>query len=529
MTRLQKLLILGICCATFAGISSASVANVYIAQSAAGAGDGSSCGNAKAASFFNSSANWGSGSSQIGPGTTVHLCGTISSALTAQGNGASGNPITVLFESGAKLSTGVFPVSGALNLSGRSWVTVNGGTACGPSVTNKASCNGKIENTANGTGLSNRTDQTVGINVDGSNNITIQNMLISNIYVHSSGSDTSVSGQPLPSGIWATNATSNIEIKNSSLHDANWMLSFVGGSAMSGLNFHDLDIYNSDHCLAVGVVSQTDNNISFHDSRCHDGANWDTAANDYHHDGVHLYTTTGSGRITNAQTYNNVFDGYWGVNNTAAIFEEGPGGGEVDNTIYNNVFLQNSTSFNWNNGFINLGNLDGSNPSTTKLYNNTAVAGAGQNAYLFQLAYAVDMRGNALVTSNSSTGVVINLISNVTGTIDYNYYASPLNPFQISNAGKTFAQWQAAGRDAHGGTGTPPMNISTSTGQPSANFAGISNAQNLSNLGIATLDMDKAGNARPSAGDWDVGAFQFSTSSSSQPPAPPAGLAAVVN
>lgn len=508
--------------------AAAATTDIYIAQNAAGASTGADCADAHPASWFNSSANWGSNTGRIGPGTTVHLCGTISSALSAQGNGGAGNPVTILFESGAKLSTAVFPVSGALNLSGHSWINVDGAVGCGPSVTNKASCNGTIENTVNGTGLSNHTNQTVGINVDGSSNIKIQNMLISNIYVHSSGSDTSVAGQPLPSGIWATNATSNIEVTNSSLHDANWMLSFVGGGPMSGLNLHDLDIYNSDHCLAVGVVSQTDDNIRFHDSRCHDGGNWDTSVNAYHHDGVHLYTTTGTGRITNAQTYDNLFDGYWGVNNTAAIFEEGPGGGEVDNTIYNNVFLQNSTNFNWNNGFINLGNLDGSNNSMTKLYNNTAVASAAQSAYLFQLAYSVDMRGNALVTNNKSTGVAINLISNVTGTIDYNYYASPMSPFQISNFGKTFAQWQAAGHDTNGGTSAPPMNLST-TGQPSANFPGLSKEQNLSSLGIATLDLDKAGNSRPAAGNWDVGAFEGSTSSSSQPPAAPQGLVAVVN
>ena len=54
--------------------------------------------------WFNSSADWGAGGAQIGPGTAVHLCGVISSNLTVQGSGASGTPITILFEPNAKLS-----------------------------------------------------------------------------------------------------------------------------------------------------------------------------------------------------------------------------------------------------------------------------------------------------------------------------------------------------------------------------------------------------------------------------------------
>ena len=50
--------------------------DVYIAQSAAGTANGADCADAKAASFFNTISNWGTGAGQIGAGTTVHLCGT---------------------------------------------------------------------------------------------------------------------------------------------------------------------------------------------------------------------------------------------------------------------------------------------------------------------------------------------------------------------------------------------------------------------------------------------------------------------
>src|ERR1700729_3066272 len=84
--------------------SSGSQSAVYIGQSAAGTADGSSCANQLPASFFNSGSNWGNGGSQIGPGTTVHLCGTITSALVAQGSGSSAGTVTIHWESGASLS-----------------------------------------------------------------------------------------------------------------------------------------------------------------------------------------------------------------------------------------------------------------------------------------------------------------------------------------------------------------------------------------------------------------------------------------
>ena len=75
--------------------SEAASSNVYLSQSAAGSGDGSSCANARAVSFFNSSSNWGAGATQIGPGTVVRLCGTITSDMVTAGAGAAGNHVVI--------------------------------------------------------------------------------------------------------------------------------------------------------------------------------------------------------------------------------------------------------------------------------------------------------------------------------------------------------------------------------------------------------------------------------------------------
>src|SRR5258708_23135164 len=125
--------------------------DIYISQS--GTGNGTSCGSPLSAAWFNTAANWGTGSGQIGPGKTVHLCGTFtgtagSTMLTAHGSGTSGNPITILFEPGAVLTAPYWSSTGGLVLSGQSWIVVNGDIGGGRQ--------GIIQSTDNG---SNRTYQ----------------------------------------------------------------------------------------------------------------------------------------------------------------------------------------------------------------------------------------------------------------------------------------------------------------------------------------------------------------------------------
>jgi hypothetical protein len=67
----------------------------FVAQTAAGSGDASSCANAKAITFFNTAANWGAGTGKVSGGDTVFLCGALTSTLTVQGDGTAGNPIVI--------------------------------------------------------------------------------------------------------------------------------------------------------------------------------------------------------------------------------------------------------------------------------------------------------------------------------------------------------------------------------------------------------------------------------------------------
>src|SRR5215469_3329097 len=82
---------------------------IYIAQAPIGGANGSDCASALPISWFNNAANWGTASHQIGPGTTVHICGTITgvpgeTALIVQGSGTVNNPVTILFEPGSVMT-----------------------------------------------------------------------------------------------------------------------------------------------------------------------------------------------------------------------------------------------------------------------------------------------------------------------------------------------------------------------------------------------------------------------------------------
>jgi hypothetical protein len=157
--------------------------NFYIAQSSAGTNDGLSCANAHAASWFNNSSNWGTGTAQIKAGAVVHLCGAVSTDLKFQKSGASASYITVD-------GTGA-TYNGSFNTNSVSWWKVENVTFTG----------GKdmisIVGGANGVFNKNYGDNLTGgvflMQGDGVNRP--DNMLISNNYMRTTTADLGSEGQ----------------------------------------------------------------------------------------------------------------------------------------------------------------------------------------------------------------------------------------------------------------------------------------------------------------------------------------------
>ena len=494
-------------------ICSASATNVYLAQNSAGGGNGADCADALPVSWFNNSANWGSGATQIGPGTTVHLCGTISSALTFQGSGSSTSPVTLLFENGAQMSAPNWGSGGgAINSSGNGYLIVDGGT------------NGVIHATSNGTGLATQYDNT-GVGLSACAGCIVRNLTVANMYVHTCtepvSNCTDENGQN-SSGIYVSDG-SNVSIHNNTVYGAKWCLFYTVGTTQSSVSIYGNTVYNCDHGAAVGGEgSASVSGIQVYSNVIHDGQNWDDAANNNHHDGIHFWT--GSGSFSGVQEYNNYMYGDWGNNFNSFLFAEGT---QTGAQYFNNVLIDQSSVSHNGCGYICLEN------NSPVIANNTIVG-----------------PGTAInVSYNSGNVVENNTISNAyratqvasqadIAVWDYNNY------YNLGTCGwncGTFASWQSGGNDAHGSNTNPNL---SGTYTPTSSSTALMQGANLASLGISQLDLDKAGVCRPSSSctspgtstslaisassPWTIGAYQLNSGTTANTPNPPTGLIASV-
>jgi hypothetical protein len=522
---------------------SSKAADIFVSQS--GGGAGTSCASPRAVSSL-SGADWA-------PGNTIHLCGTITTNVIAQGSGAVGNVAILKFETGAKISMPVCPVGGCLQLDNRSYITVDGGVPCGPSVTNKALCNGIIEATANGSTLANKVELSNGISINASTNIEIKNLIIRNIYQHTQVTDTTLSSGPQPTCIYGNVSGSFINVHDSTMHDALWCNSIISGGVYSDVQFHNIETYNTGHAYAVGAVNQTDNRIFIYNNYDHDHSNWDSTGCAYHDDGVHAYRT-GTGNITNLYVYNNIWSGNWSNGNggnscaSAILFTEGI---NMSYWVFNNVgLLQNTPSLPGNGCWTITVGPSGS----SHLYNNTCIMGTTSSLYDMKWEGAADVQNNATANGN----LVVSQPSTTSvppgSLIDYNFWGmnpSFCNWFSTAQSSTAcngaagymnFSQWKTflaatypgSGGDIHGNALTSPATLGLSaTGQPLAGSPLIGAGHNLNGLcsgqptpGIGALCSDINGVARPPVGNWDVGAYQFG---SVVAPAAPTGLSGSVS
>lgn len=482
--------------------STASAKDIYISQS--GTGSGTSCADTLPASWFNNSANWGSGSTQIGPGTTVHLCGTFtgtagSTMLTFHGSGTSGNPITLLFESGANLTAPYWSTNGAINTNGNSWLVVNGDITGGRQ--------GIIQNTVNGTGLANQ-QTSRGIFADNCANCTVENLTIANLYVHTATSDSVVGGSSV--NCVRDVGGNNFTIANLLCHDAGWGIL----ATSSNFTLSNSEIYNVDHGVADALTgSGTLTSINIYANHIHDYAAWDTSSNSYHHDGIHIWANSGA-QVSAGNIYNNLFDGDVGANVTAHIYIEtvsgSPAGTFTSNiSIFNNVFLPPATTRNYRAIWMDGG---AGNPSNNAVYNNFVNTGSnGYDAVRANGQTSVSFENNVIMSAGNGSSDIVLTNGTTVGTVDYNTYLS-------NGGGNTFvwqtsfigslATWRTScSCDAHSQLVISSQINATSDGHLLSGSVAIGAGNNLTPLGITALDFDKAGNPRLVSGVWTDGAY----------------------
>jgi hypothetical protein len=389
---------------------------------------------------------------------------------------------------------------------------------------------GTIESTENGTGLPNQNGSSVGVYMKNCDHCIVQNLTIGPIYQHTSPND-----YPSDEMAVVVYRGSDVTFTHDVIHDADYAV-YVrsdGSGQEQHMTFTYNDTYRVSHNYAVtsaGGVSTGP--YVFAHNHMHDWANWDTTTDAYHHSGLHCFTGSGTGpgaHINGLYWYDNLIDGDLGENTTAGVFVEGSPRGDQSDTpcadstsqlyFFNNVTVSNVGIFNgemnfssghdyaYNNTFI--GN------STT---NQGGYAGGGGGIVVYQGSSSpttATVQNNVFSTFNNFAGVW--LASTDAGNPDYNVYAN--GGSQAWGANNTtcnnqvfdfqhFTGWKACVGDTHS---TAVTNAKLNPdGTPQAGSPVLGAAANLTNLcagDLTALCSDSKGDARPTSGNWDAGAF----------------------
>lgn len=527
----------------FSALAFSSASNIYITP------DGSSQGvcttNPQPPAWFNNSSNWGSGSAQIGPGTTVTICGTFTAGagateFTFKGSGSSGNPITLLFDTATTLSAPYWSgTNGAVNMGGRSYITVNG--------QNK----GTIQNAANGDGLTYQ-QSSIGIYGPQCNNCMVENLTISNIYIAIQNYSNPLGGLMTTMNAIYLNGQ-NWTISGNTIHDCGWCIFDIYQNGDTNTVVNANYIYNWDHAMMFatgGASSCTAPCLLMHDNQFGGNINFETPSCTYHLDGLHTFGTNGSS-MDGVYIYNNYFFGTLsGGCSSGFLFIEGGGSSTPSNAknvyVWNNVGDATGADGANANGWFGLFSASESMTvvDNTLLYNNAqdltscySVGGKSGGNVVNNLTFENNViNGCNVAMSVPQTGALSG-----TTVIDYNLYGDGCfysnNCFVWDGAFTgSFSSWKSAcSCDSHSVVSTYSGALLNSDGSPKAGSPVIGAGTDLTSIAtgyVASLQDDttkgntRTSSARPQTGPWDIGAYLYG---SANPPNPPTGLTAIVN
>jgi hypothetical protein len=543
--------------------SGAWAGTTYVSQNGGTFSGGSAC-NGKSTVSIAASNN-----ATYAAGETIYLCGVITSAVSfGKGSGTSGNPITILFDAGARIT---LPYCNSTCFSlGGNYMVVDGGVPCGPgtacAATEAASptgypegISGIIEATQAGSALANKPSSGgKGIVVGGGSNNVIRNLIVRNIYQHTSYDD-NTGGSNSFTAIEAP--APYFTVHDCTIHDVSAGINVnTSGATASNENFYSNNFWNINWGIANGGYGTLVNtNWSVHDNHFGSTGNWDDSNNTYHHDRMFLYADTNDqGSWNGVYIYNNLFDGNSGLNSTAMLYF---GGGSQQNTyIFNNVFDNSGSTTAIDDGLLTLGAMG---PATLFLYNNTII-GAGVTVDAGRQGCVV-MEGHITFVNNVVTGCdqLMYLQNGLKGSggpyvvyMDYNTYgaANPNKVFTHDGSPQYFTSlpsWREfTGQESHSTLNLSGVTLST-VGVPLSGSPAINAGLNMTTTSPGggsvtdgcgssllsalcsdtTLGSTRTPLLRPSSGAWTTGAFVTGGASapSSTRPAAPTNLGATVN
>ncbi len=501
--KIKGLLVLGIVLVigSFAFTENISAADVYITQTAGGSDNGASCTDAHSIAWLNTAGNWANPkqAGKVGPGDTVHLCGTLTTALTIQGSGSSGSPITILFEPDAKFSSPVWSSSGAISGSGESYIIIDGGSG------------GIIENTDSGSAAggygSQQGSQAIRLDM-GPHDIGIRNLIIQNMYVRTDPGDFS-DGARGTGGIYYYGGS------NFSVHDCLFdyvprSVDAVGSGAMiTGWSFYNNNVTNGHTGFVIAPCTVNGNiyGVLFHDNIINLGPHWsfNDDSDQWHAESVHTHTDCAAGsRIDNARFYNNVFGPQTPMKasasaSTAWLYLEAR---QADTLIYNNLFLIDP-GYGPTNGVIAVSYRD--NSDGMKIYNNVIIGSSSEESNAIDYGNSGDegleIKNNLIEHIRHGIYIPDGLSLSSKSQIDYNVY------YDVNHWGTGFgswSEWNAQGYESHSTNGFAPS--------LDADYVPTSSDTVVKDKGVSLssyFTTDKHGVTRPQGSGWDIGAYEY--------------------
>ncbi len=488
-------------------------ADIYVSQS----GNGTT----NSLAWLNAASNWNG--VIIAPGDTIHLVGKFTSQLRIAGSGGTaGNPITILFEPGAKFSK-PFWGSGAgcaiYRNSASSYLTIDGGI------------DGLIENTSNGM-FNTYSNDTGGLWLQCASEVEVKNLTVSNLYYRVASKECSASGAGIT--LSCNNAT------NVLLHNCKVDMVGNGITLTYGGNNTNIQVYSNTITrisfgifINTGVVPlRTDAGNTYGmqiwGNRIDRFENWDPmqgpCAGQYHNCGIkwegaedvvnNLHSNTNRAMRVHANHIGPSMPiGTAYIVATPNNFQYG----FPDCMIYNNLLVEgtNSTSISY-----------AISPQTpgALIANNTLISlHGGGNAFNVQ----------------TNTVLLNNNIYNFAGFIfcftnfvisDYNIWSSPtynvdgFHPFMIVEGypqlgqvylSRNWSWWKNTfyPMDLHSKTNKPVLNLTTYAPLITDTVA-VGKGTNLS----AYFTTDFTGKPRPATGPWTIGAYEVARSTNSLVP-----------
>ena len=506
----------------FAASAFGSASNIYITQN--GAPSGNCTSNVQTPAFFNNAANWGTGANQIGPGTTVLLCGTFTfpaggTGFTAQGSGASGSPVVIRFDTGAILQAPYFGGSPCASFGGgivaynKNYLLIDGQNS------------GIIQNTANGTSLANH-QSSVGIYIGAGTGIEVRGLTVQNIYANQgrTPSATDVGGE-FTVDIVTSGSQNSINIHDNIFNNARtgWNACWAG-NAINGLTFKNNTLADHGWHISGGAAAGTSlSNVVIDGNDFSNWDNWQYPSGTYHTDGIIAYTN--SATEVPLTISNNYFHTNLGNGSASSFIACGAG---ANCTVFNNLELADNHTTYPAGPPVGCSFFSSSQDTAQvhALYNNTAVC--TNPGAIAVIAAGSNFTAQNNIFSGFTQAYYSYNSANFATFSDYNDWynmqSATFASFQ-GGASYTYAQWRAlsGSPDSHSTTGNPLL---SSNAIPQSGSSAIGVGTNLTPLGLAALDVDRAGVTRPVSSSpnpaWDLGAYQ------DPPTQPPTNLMAIV-